>query len=327
MAWCVGIVQSAREVAKVSAVFPMPDQLLRALVHPHRLRIVAIISTDAARSAAVRHQASPAAACAVGRGLTGGLLLACLSASSERVTLQIFGSGPLRGVHVDTYDDGLVRAYPMAPQAGSDSGRVMARRQRLCDFLGRQGVVHVVRDIGVRDRYQSQVNFVTGEIDEDLESFLRDSEQVPSALGCEVILDEDGQVLAAGGVLMQRMPDSPESAEAVLREAQHALRSGELYDLLTSGTATPESLVRLVAGSGPHELELLDTRPVEFRCRCDLRRIEAMVSGLPLPDLDAMITEGKAEISCNFCAEVYTLSVEKLLAIRAEHPDLGKDPN
>ncbi len=102
---------------------------------------------------------------------------------------------------------------------------------------------------------------------------------------------------------------------------------GELYDLLKTGTATPEQLVRLVAGSGPHEIELLETRPVEFRCRCDLRRIEAMVSGLPLRDLDEMIVEGKAEITCNFCASVYTLSVETLLQARAEHPDAGKGAN
>src|SRR5262245_38154546 len=199
MALCVGIVQSPREVAKVAARFPMPDQLLRAFLPAHRLRIVAVLATETTREAAIRHLAGSVAACGLGRGLTGGLLLACLTPSSERVTLQILGSGPLRGVHVDTYDDGLVRGYPLAPQAGADANARMARRQRLCDYLGRTGMVQVVRDIGVRDRYQSQVNFVTGEIDEDLEAFLRDSEQVPSALGCEVILDEAGRVLASGG--------------------------------------------------------------------------------------------------------------------------------
>ena len=293
----------------------MPDQLIRALHRPLNVRLVAALTTSVCQTAGQRHKASAAATCALGRGLTAGLLLGTLTKGGERVTVQVVGNGPLRGITVDAYDDGKVRGSPLEPGAAAE--RSMAKRQRLADLVGRQGVVNVLRDINLKDRYQGQVSLVTSEIDEDLEAYLRDSEQIPSALGCEVVMDEAGAVLAAGGVLAQIMPDSPEGTVSVLREAQHLLRTGELYDLLASGRADPLSIAQLILGPelGP-QVEVLDTRPLEFRCRCDRGRIDAMVAGLDMRDLDEMIEEGKAEVICNFCGEVYRLTRDELVALR-----------
>ena len=103
----------------------------------------------------------------------------------RRVTIQVQGDGPLRGVTVDAYDDGSVRGYPLLPEACA--AERMDRRQRLADLVGRDGVVNVVRDVGLSERFQGQVSLVTSEIDEDLEAYLRQSEQIPSALGTEAV--------------------------------------------------------------------------------------------------------------------------------------------
>jgi len=296
----------------------MPDHLIRAMLPPLNVRLVAALSTDVCRTAKSRHKASPAAACALGRGLTASLLLATLSKTEERVTVQIVANGPLRGLTVDAYGDGMVRGYPLEPQAGL--GISMASRQRLADLLGRSGVVNVVRDIGVRDRYQGQVALVTSEVDEDLEAYLRDSEQIPSALGCEVVMDAAGEVLMAGGVLAQSMPDSPPVTAAHLRELQHALRTGALYHLLKSGPSSARALAELAAGPYAETVELIDERPLRFHCRCDLSRIESMLLGMDTVELDGMIEEGRAEITCNYCGRVYTLSRDDLLRLRAQRP-------
>src|SRR5207248_9036352 len=108
----------------------------------------------------------------------------------------------------------------------ADGGRKVAQT------LGRNGVVNVLRDLGLRELYQGQVALVTGEVDEDVEAYLRSSEQVPAALGCEVILDEASRVRAAGGVLVQALPGGDPMQ---VREMQHALRTGRLREILASG--------------------------------------------------------------------------------------------
>jgi len=301
-----------------SSSAPAGDHLYRGFIRALNMRLVVALCPELCREAAQRHKASPAATCALSRGMLAGVLLATLSKTEERVTIQLQSNGPLRGLSIDAFGDGLVRGFPHAPSAGE--GVSMAKRQRLAPLLGRNGVVHVVRDIGVRDRYQGQVSFVTAEVDEDVEAYLRDSEQIPSALGCEVTMDAGGAVLSAGGVLVQSMPDSPEETKHHLREVQHMLRSGELYDLLKKTPRSAEELARLVAGKYGDSLELFDERPLRFQCRCDRERIKAMIGGLELTDLDEMISEGKAEISCNYCAQVYSLDREELISLRQARP-------
>jgi len=299
------------------------DHLFRGTIRALNLRLVVALCTDLCQDAAQRHKASPAAACALGRGLLSGVLLATLTKTEERVTIQIQANGPLRGLTVDAFGDGLVRGFPHESQAGL--GADMSKRQRLAPFLGRDGVVHVVRDIGVRDRYEGQVSFVTAEVDEDVEAYLRDSEQIPSALGCELIMDTSGQILCAGGVLVQSMPDSPPETQQHLREVQHLLRGGDFYDLLKTRPQSAQDLARFIAGKYESSLEFIDQRPLRFQCRCDRGRIVAMLRGMALTDLDELIAEGKAEVTCNYCAVRYEAGRDELVELRqARH---GREQN
>ncbi|MCS6912834.1 MAG: Hsp33 family molecular chaperone HslO [Myxococcales bacterium] len=290
----------------------MSDLLIRALCRPLAIRIVAATTGGLCAEAAWRHRTSPAVTCALGRGLTAGLLLSTLTTGGERVTIQLQGDGPLGGLTVDAYDDGDVRGYAHQPRAWA--GRLMDRRQRLQGLLGREGVVHVTRDIGLRDRYQGQVRLGTGEVDEDIEAYLRESEQIPSALGCEVVLDSAGQVRAAGGFLAQVLPGGNVDR---IREAQHGLRTGVLYDLLA---AQPAVSAEAIAGAllPGLEFEVLGSRPLRFRCRCSRDRVEGMLRTLSALDLSEMAAEGKAEVTCNYCNEVYLVEGEVLLRLLDE---------
>jgi molecular chaperone Hsp33 len=268
-----------------------------------------------AAEAAERHGLSAPAACAMGRALTSGLLLATLTKGGERVTVQLVGDGPIGAITVDATADnefGNVRGYAANPNVIT---ALTAGRMRVAELVGRHGVVNVLRDLGLRERYQGQISLVTGEIDEDLEAYLRTSEQVPSALGCEVLLDDEGRVTAAAGILVQSLPGGDEDG---VREVQHALRSGELYRLLKSGVIEPDQLAHRLLGL--EDLEWLGgNRPVRFSCRCSRDRIEGTLALLTTVDLDELIADDKpAEIICNFCNTTYRVERPQLERIRAQ---------
>jgi molecular chaperone Hsp33 len=288
------------------------DHLIRAISRQANLRVAAVVTTGLVTEGAQRHGLSPAATCAVGRALTSGLLLATLTKGDERVTVQLVGDGPIGSITVDANAAGEVRGYALHPAAGPalEDGRVV-----VANTLGRRGVVNVVRDLGLKELYQGQISLVTGEVDEDVEAYLRTSEQVPSALGCEVVLDDGGVVRAAGGVLMQAMPDGdPES----VRELQHALRTGALYDLLIGGERSAQGLAERLSPS--LELEVVgQERRVRFQCRCSPERIGDMLALLSTVDLDEMIAEGKpTEVTCNFCNQRYRIEQAQLERIRSQ---------
>lgn len=288
----------------------MTDHILRGLLGDGSARVVAVVTSETAREAARRHGAVAGAAVALARGATAGLLLATLTKGGERVTLQLVGDGPLGGVTVDANDQGHVRAY--LRRAGELVSAGPGRRVRLADAIGRSGVVNVVRDLGFKERYSGQSSLVTGEIDEDVEHYLRTSEQIDSALGCDAALAEALEIGAAGGVLVQAMPGGQ---AAIVREAQHRLRTGALFAALAGGPVDAEALARAALGDVP--FDVLDTRPVGFRCQCSRQRVTDMLRLLGPEDLEALIAEGRAaEITCNFCNERYEVPLEELEAVK-----------
>ncbi|HEX2570123.1 MAG TPA: Hsp33 family molecular chaperone HslO [Polyangia bacterium] len=286
----------------------MSDVLVRTIDRASGVRVVAALTTELVREAARRHHASGLGACALGRALTSSLLLATLTKGGERVTVQIRGDGPLGGVTADATDNGEVRGYLLRPEAATAPAE---GRARVAEVLGRNGVVNVLRDLGLKERYAGQVSLTTGEIDEDVEAYLRVSEQVPSALGCEIIVN-DGRIQMAGGMLVQSLPDG---APELVRESQHALRSGQLWELLQAGGLSAHRLAELIYGQ---PLELLDERPVRFQCRCSRARVNSSLATLSVTDLDEIIAdEGQAEVTCNFCNERYVIGRAELESIRA----------
>ena len=296
----------------------MPDLLVRGIDSDAGLRIVAAVTTDLVLEAARRHHAAGVGACALGRALTSSLLLATLTKGAERVTVQIEGDGPLGGVVVDAHIDasatGDVRGYVVHPESATSAcgGRCLVSAA-----LGRHGVVSIVRDLGLKENYQGQVPLLTGEVDEDVESYLRISEQVPSALGCDVVVRGDA-VVAAAGVLVQALPGgAPED----VRPAQHVLRTGGVYEFLAAGGTDPRALAEAIYG---RPIEFLAEQPLAFRCRCSRERVESMLHVLTPVDIDEIIAEkGYAEITCNYCNEHYHVERPALERVRAEllrHP-------
>ena len=291
----------------------MSDQLVRSLIADGAVRVVAAVTTDVARAAARRHGAVAGAAVALGRASTAGLLLATLTKGGERVTAQVAGDGPLGAVTADATDAGDVRAYLHHPSVLVAGGP--ARRVSLAAAVGRRGVVNVVRDLGLRERHTGQSPIVTGELDEDVEHYLRASEQIDSALGCEAVLADATEIGAAGGLLVQCMPGG--AGAALVRETQHRLRTGRLYAALAAAAPDPATLVRAVLGDLARDLEVLGARPVRFHCPCTRERVADMLSLLGPTELATMIHEdGRAEVTCNFCNARYDITRPELESIR-----------
>jgi len=281
----------------------LPDHLVRGVTESSSLRVTCAVTRSVVEEARRRHKLVLGTTVALGKALTSGLLLATLTKNLERVTVQLAGDGPIGRVTVDANGSGDVRGYVTYPEAEA---------QRSDLLLGRIGVVNVTRDLGLRDLYQGQVSLTTGEVDEDIEAYLRISEQVPSALGCEVAV-VDGKMCAAG-ILVQALPGGDPQ---LVREVQHALRTGRFRELVLGGEQTAQQLAAGLVGEEP--IEWLDERPVQFACPCSDGRITNMLRMLPPTELDEMAAADKpAEIICNFCNAVYLVERAELEEIRRQ---------
>jgi molecular chaperone Hsp33 len=296
------------------------DVLLRAIWPETGLRVVAAVSTRAAREAARRHGAVGGPAAALGRALTAGALLATITKSNERLTIELSGGGPLGPIIIDANAAGDVRAFiknPGVPMSARASLHVA-----LGAGVGREGVVRVARDLGLRETVNGQTAIVDGEIDTDIEHYLEASEQIPSVLACEALLGPRLDVEIAAGLLVQTLPNSDAlPAMAALRER---MRAGALTEALaalcTSGTDVDvAALAEHLLGIARGDLLVLDERPVQFSCPCSRQRAIATLALLSAQDLAEMVAEGRgAEVTCEFCRERHVIAQEELEGVRDE---------
>lgn len=290
------------------------DHLIQATTADSTIRLIAAVTTNLVADCCRRHGTSPTASAALGRVLTGALLLGSTFKDLEYVTLRFECRGPIGGIVAESNAHGTVRGYarnPLADAPPTPKGKLDVR-----GIVG-HGMFHVIREAGeeigfAKEPYLGSVPIVSGEIAEDLAHYLATSEQINSAVALGVYVDaEQLGVSAAGGYLIQVMPGASDETIAAL-EAQ-LQRAPHVTDRIRQGASAEEMLLEAI---GEFELNILDRRPVSFRCKCSHERAISIVTALGQDEIaDMLDKDGGAVLTCHFCAEVYHLDEEVLRGI------------
>ena len=288
----------------------MTDYLQRAITDSGQFFVFACDTTQLVATACRRHDVGPTAAAALGRALTGAVLLAALLKDEQSVRLRFEGSGPLGKIITEAGHAGWVRGYVTAPQA-----EVPLRQGRIdvAAGLGRAGFLTVTKDIGMNHTYEGTVQLFTSEIAQDIAYYLSESEQVPSAVGLGVHLEPDGGIAAAGGFLVQSLPPADEELIAAMEERVNGISS--ITELLRRGTA-PEAFVALLLADIPYHLTA--RTPLVYACSCSREKMEQAMLSLGRKELTEMVAmEEGTEVQCEFCRDSYRFSrldLQRLLA-------------
>ena len=283
----------------------MKDYIVRATAADAQIRAFAAVTTGLTEEARTRHETSPVATAALGRLLTGGVLMGSMMKNPEDVlTLQIKCDGPIGGLTVTADAMGHVKGYVNHPEV------MLQPKNGKLDVGGAlgQGILNVIKDMGLKEPYSGQTILQTGEIAEDLTYYFAASEQVPSSVGLGVLMNRDNTVRCAGGFIVQVMPFVEERVLRQLEENIGAMRS--VTDMLDGGHSPEEMLSGVLSGM---EVEITDTMPAVFACNCSEGRIEKALISIGKNEIEDMIRDGKPiEVKCHFCNTAYTFSVEKL---------------
>ena len=278
------------------------DRLVRATLAG--VRVYVAQTTALVDEARRRHACLPIAAAALGRTLTGALLLAATMKEQERITIRIDGDGPL-GLIVADAAAGQARGYVLHP----DVDLPLNNGKLAVGAAVGHGQLTVSRVTASAQPFTGASELVSGEIAEDLTNYLYVSEQTPASIALGVLVEPDGRVSAAGGYFIQALPDS----NPVLLEylTQTVLALPPVSALLSSGK-TLEEIVAAIAGDQPYTIH--DEQPLTFRCMCSRARALELLGTVNNAELAEMIAEGSAEIRCHFCNDVYVLTLADLEA-------------
>lgn len=288
---------------------PKEDHIIRAIALKGHVKAVAINSTKTVAEALRIHNTSPVVTAALGRFITGSLLIAeNMKNDTDTQTTIIRADGPIRGMTCVCDSKGHAKAYPIEPLVKATYHR--PGKLNVGAAVG-HGSLTVIRDIGLREPYTGSVELVSGEIAEDLTYYLASSEQTPSVVALGVQVGPEG-VLNAGGLMIQLMPGATE--EDIDYVEQRANGGFPDITFLMEEGFSPAKMLDLFMGDP--DMAYMNGYPVSYKCNCSRDRMYSGLAALPKEDIAALSKDIKGiDTECHFCDQKYHFTPEDILRL------------
>ena len=270
------------------------------------VRIYAITTKNLVQEAADRHHTSHLATAALGRAMSGALMLAATMKDGERILLKLKGDGPMGEVVAEAQGTS-VRGYVGDPDV------FMPLKNGKLDIGGAlgQGTITLTRYLQNGESFTGHAELADGEIATDITNYLYMSEQTPSSVALGVLVDKEGKVLAAGGYFIQAMPGCDE--EVLEKLGNNVAVTPYVTQLLELGY-TPEKIIEVLARE--LEFDIKESMPVKFSCGCSKDKILNMLAALSQDDIDYLTEQPDTEVHCQYCNKVYHFSSEELKQLK-----------
>ena len=273
------------------------------------VRVIVAVTTEATQEGAQRHGTTPTATVALGRSLTAAALMGSLLRVQHRAALKFDGNGPLNKLIAETDSYGRIRGYVAEPK--TEVERDEFGRIDVPAALG-SGQLIVVKDMKRGDLVEGIVPLEVGDIGADFQHYLTKSEQTPSVVQLDTLLDDEGNVSASGGILIQALGDTD---RIIIDELAERLEEFPPISQLLLSKRDPEEIITDLFAQDAHTI--LETRDVRFVCGCSRERSEKALVSLGRDELASLVEEGQAIIDCHFCHKQYVFTkadLEELLA-------------
>ena len=270
------------------------------------VRIYAITTKNLVQEAADRHHTSHLATAALGRAMSGALMLAATMKDGERILLKLKGDGPMGEVVAEAQGTS-VRGYVGEPDV------FLPLKNGKLDIGGAlgQGTITLTRYLQNGESFTGHAELADGEIATDITNYLYMSEQTPSSVALGVLVDKEGKVLAAGGYFIQAMPGCDE--EVLEKLGNNVAVTPYVTQLLELGY-TPEKIIEVLARE--LEFDIKESMPVKFSCGCSKDKILNMLAALSQDDIDYLTEQPDTKVHCQYCNKVYHFSSEELKQLK-----------
>lgn len=311
-----GIILTCR--ARHETVTKMKDYIVRGTAVNDSIRVFAMTSKEIVAEANRRHKTSNVVTAALGRLLTAGALMGSMMKNNTDVlTLKIGCAGPVKGLTVtasvgeeDNEDTVYVKGYAVNPNVElplKENGKL-----DVGNALG-AGILSCIKDLGLKEPFSGQTELVSGEIAEDLTYYFASSEQVPSSVALGVLVTPQGEVMQAGGFIIQLLPFAEDEVISALEERLSKIPS--ITTMLSQGMTPEQILEHVFEGM---DLKITDIIPACFKCNCSKMKVARALMSIEKKDIQEMIDDGKTiETNCHFCGENYYFTPDNLKTILA----------
>ena len=284
------------------------DKIIRCLAYNGKVNIRCINSTNIVEEARKIHNLSPTATATLGRVLTITSLMGKeMKEEKGTITTQIKGNGPIGSITAVSDNNGNVKGYVSNPQLELPLNPLNGKIN-VGEAVGNEGMIYIIKDIGLKEPYIGMTPIISGEIAEDFTNYFATSEQTPTVVALGILVNKDG-VKSAGGYLLTLMPDA---GEEEIEKIEQALKNADSISKMLSDGKELVEIAEEVTGD-KNLMYFEDDSVSKYKCNCSKKKIEKSLITLGEKELNDIIEKDKkAELICHFCNKKYLFTEEEL---------------
>lgn len=242
----------------------------------------------------------------LGHGYIAAALLTAQVKGNDKIRLLVDCNGPVGGLSVESRATGEIRGYlHQVPIPVEDEPESFDT----APFIG-TGTLAVTKELEVaKQPFTGEIELTEGSIARDLARYFLYSEQTATAFNLSVKFDSRGEVIGAGGIFLQALPEAEEDSLATIEERLRELPS--LGDSFASGSTG----VSIVKDHFPEfDPDVIGTRDTEFYCGCSKERFGGFIGAISLDELTSIRDEGPFPLrtTCHNCSTTYEFAREEI---------------
>lgn len=284
----------------------MGDRVIRAVTVDGAFRVMAVRTTDLVREAIKTQEVSGEDARVFGELLTGAVLLRETMAPGHRLQAVLSRGGlgqMLADAHPDAGDDGAL-TRGLVNRVGGDVLHL--------GLLGEGAILKVIRSLPRGQLHQSIVEAKAGRMSEALMTYMQESEQVLATLGVATVIEGD-RVVAAGGFVVQILPEIHDGALAVMTE-RLALDFADVGRFLRDNDADARRLKDELLFGMAHE-DLFDGA-LRGGCDCSEARVLGAIATLGREEIGDIVAQGEViSLTCEYCRRPWVIGADRLKSL------------
>lgn len=290
------------------------DRIQKFLAYNGKVSIISVETTNLVEQARKIHDLSPLSTATLGRCLTmASLMVSGFKGEEDTLTLQIKGNGPIGGITVAADSKQKIRGYVANPQV-----ELTLRKDgklNVGEAVGKEGLLYVIKDIGLKEPYIGMAKLISGEIAEDFANYYYTSEQKNTAVALGVLVNKNG-VKKAGGFIVSAMPDATDDELFIL---ENRLKEAKPISQMLEENMSLLEIAKDITGDINIKTLKDEEKIPKYECSCNKERMQKALISIGKEELNQIIEEDKkAEIICHFCNKKYEFNKEELKSLLGE---------
>lgn len=282
------------------------DQFLYGYSKEKMISLTFVDVTDTAKLLERKHLSGPTAGRFLGESLVAvSMLSSNLGDEHEKVSLQMKVNGPIGGCFVEASKDGSLRGYT-SQKILNDFDGVKATPMK--EIFGESGSITIIRSDKSRVLAQDTLSCNPPNIKHGVARYFNEIQKKPT--GIEIISTSLNHYLhRATGIMITRLPEGKSEDFVPMLEKFNDKTIAKSFEQLMDINQVSKLI-------GMTDLQIIESRPLKFRCTCSHEKVVYSVSCLPIDELKDLLESGESpEVTCHFCNETYRVSKTELTQI------------